>query len=84
MGVGVDLGVAKLYLGATLKPRMTILDAELNLLAEIESPVFGSISFRQVIANFPPLLDRDFGNVLPIPMLDLNLVSLNQIMNAAK
>ncbi|HOW51449.1 MAG TPA: hypothetical protein PLV42_05310 [bacterium] len=40
---------------------MTILDAELNLLAEIESPVFGSISFRQVIANFPPLLDRDFG-----------------------
>jgi len=38
----------------------------------------------KTIADFPPLIDRDFGNVLPIPMLDLNLVSLNQIMNAAK
>ena len=76
---------AKLYLGATLKPRMTILDAQLALLAEIE--VAGGLfngSYRYVFADFPPLIDRDFGNVLPIPMLDLNLISLNQIMNAAK
>ncbi|HOW51446.1 MAG TPA: hypothetical protein PLV42_05295 [bacterium] len=76
--------VAKLYIGATLKPRMTILDAKLSILAELEIEGLPTQSYAYEIANFPPLIDRDFGNVLPIPMLDLNLVSLNQIMNAAK
>mgnify|MGYP001766220584 CR=1 FL=1 len=75
---------AKLYLGATLKPRMIILDASLYLLAGIEIEGLPPYTFEKEIANFPPLLDRDFGNILPIPMLELNLISLNQIMNAAK
>ena len=78
-----DIAV-KLYLGATLKPRMTLLDAELSLLAELEVPGVFTASYRYVIADFPPLIDRDFGNILPIPMLDLNLVSMSQLMNAVK
>ncbi len=72
---------AKLYLSASLTPRLTLLDADLRL--KVQAEVLGfPITYRKTIADWKPLIDRDYGNIIPIKPLDINLFTLGQIMNA--
>jgi len=72
---------AKLYLTASLTPRLTLLDADLRVKVQAEVLTIG-VTYRKTIADWKPLIDRDYGNILPIPPLNLNLFTLGQIMNA--
>ncbi len=72
---------AKLYLTASLTPHLTLFDADLKL--KIKATFLGfPVSYSKTIADFKPLIDRDYGNILPIKPLNLNLFTLGQIMNA--
>ncbi len=72
---------AKLYLNASLTPKLTLFDASLKV--KVQAQVIGiPVTYRKTFANFKPLIDRDYGNIIPIKPLDLNLFTLGQIMNA--
>jgi|GEM_PF-1517159 len=75
---------AKLYLTASLSPRLTLFDADLRLKVQVVLAGIIPITYRTTIADFKPLIDRDYGNLLPIPPLSLDLFSLGQIMNGMK
>jgi len=46
--------------------------------------VFIKFNLRKEIVRFDPLIDMSFGNILPIPPLEVNLFSLGEAIKAFK
>jgi len=46
--------------------------------------VFIKFNLRKEIVRFKPLIDMSFGNILPIPPLEVNLFSLGEAIKAFK
>ncbi len=63
----------------SLSPKLTVLDAEFGLFAEASVMGFGE-RWEETLLDLPPLYEKDFGNVLPIPTLDINLFSLGEAL----
>ena len=73
------------YVLSSLIPEVKMLSGSLGVYAKgsIGKGPF-SVSFKasKEIVKFDPLIDMNFGNVIPMPAVQVNLLSLKQVMNS--
>jgi hypothetical protein len=79
---GNDL-VVKFYLRSSLVPRLKMLEGYIAVFIKGKI-VFIKFNLRKEIVRFDPLIDMSFGNILPIPPLEVNLFSLGEAIKAFK
>jgi len=79
---GDDLAV-KFYLRSSLVPRLKMLEGFIAVVIKGKI-VFLKFNLRKEIVRFDPLIDLNFGNILPIPPLEVNLFSLGEVIKTLK
>ena len=78
-----DIAV-NLYTTASLRPRLRLFEASLSLYAEGSAGKCKyfcvSIGEEKVIARFDPIVDMDFGNLIPLKPIKINLFMAGEAM----